>query len=501
MLTCLQEFFVISDHSNHFAHEEDIAMNTALPGNLRYQPKQLVPVFGYDNLYRTVAKVELTTLDVLGEIGIISSDEMTLLTADKREEILAIPTSEVDRIEQLITKHDIRAWVRRAQEILGPKLGRWIHVPLTSYDPLATGRILQFIRAHKDIVKPSVKNTINVFIGMISRFADVVQIGRTHGQHALPITVGFWLATILDRIIRNATEMDRFASLLEGKISGAVGAHNAQYGLKFSDRCGETSFEDRILNKLGLKSAPISTQILPPEGLAYYLFSCVLMSAALAQFGCDGRNLMRTEIAEIAEAFEAGQVDSSTMPQKRNPIRFENLQGMFQKNLGEFLKVQLTLISEHQRDLVGSCVTRDFPIIVVNLQQQLNTLLGKDKSGTPWLARITVNGKALTRNFDTSARVILAEPLYIALQMAGYEGDAHELINHTLVPMVQSSSIPLSLVNALKQHANKNSDVAEALERIPDDIIELLRYPKRYTGDAKERTLATIKRAKKYIDA
>ncbi len=472
-------------------------MNIALPGNPRYQPQKLKPIFGYDRLYRTVAEVELATLEVLGEIGVIPNDEMVLLTPEKRNLVLAILTTEVDQTEREITKHDIRAWVRRAQEILDPKLGRWLHVPLTSYDPLSTGRILQFVRAHNEVIKPSVKEVISIFVDMVQRFAGLVQIGRTHGQHALPITVGFWLATILDRILRNAQEMDRHVSLLEGKISGAVGAHNAQYGLQFTDCCCDKSFEERVLAKLGLKPAAISTQILPPEGHAYYLFSCVMMSAAFAQFGRDGRHLMRSEIGEIAEAFESGQVGSSTMAHKRNPINFENLEGMFIKNLAEFSKVQQTLISEHQRDLVGSPVARDFPIIVVNLGQQLDTLLRRDKNGMPWLARITVNKEMLKRNFEMSANVILAEPLYIALQMAGYEGDAHELVNRKLVPIAKSSGRPL--IEVLTEYAESDGAVAQALECIPNDVIELLRHPERYTGDAEERALAVASRAEQYL--
>lgn len=473
-------------------------MNETLPGNPRYQPKKLRPMFGYDHLYRTVGEVELATLEVLGDIEVIPADEMVSLDPS-REAVLAIPTSEVDRIEREITKHDIRAWVRRAQEILGPRLGRWLHVPLTSYDPLSTGRILQFVRAHAQAISPSIKETVCIFADMARRSASTIQIGRTHGQHALPVTVGFWLATILNRILRNAIEMDRFVSMLEGKVSGAVGGHNAQYGLRFADRCGDTSFEDRVLAKLNLKSAGISTQILPPEGLAYYLHACVMMSAALAQFGRDGRHLMRSEIGEIAEAFETGQVGSSTMAHKRNPINFENLEGMFIRNMAELLKVTATLISEHQRDLVGSCVARDFPIIVVNLQQQLDTLLRKSAGGTAWLARITVNKEALGRNFDMNAKIILAEPLYIALQMAGYEGDAHELVNRQLVPLALSSNRPL--IDVLSEHAEGETFVANALEHIPEDVIELLHHPEQYIGDAEGRTLTIVDRAETYLAA
>lgn len=473
-------------------------MNTTLPGNLRYQPKELIPMFGYDNLYQTVGEVELATLEVLNEIGMIPNDAMALLTPKKRKEILAIPTTEVDRIERQITNHDIRAWVLRAQEILGQKLGRWIHIPLTSYDPLSTGRVLQFVRAHQKAIKPSVKAVCVILVDMVERFSGVVQIGRTHGQHAVPITVGFWLATILDRILTNGEEMERHASLLKGKVSGAVGAHNAERGLGFADRCGSKSFDERVLEKLGLSPVPIATQILPPEGLAYYLHSCVMLSAALAQFGRDGRNLMRSEIGEIAEEYEASQVGSSTMPHKRNPLSFENLEGMFQKNLGELLKLYLTLVSKHQRDLTGSSVARDFPIIVVNLQQQLNTLLRSDKKGAPWLSRIRVSEDALQRNLAMNAHVIMSEALQIALRIADYKFDAYNFVDKRLVPEAQRSK--KHLMEVCREYAEYDEDLKEALARIPEGVVALFHNPEGYTGNAQELALSTANRARERLE-
>ncbi|MHA1410809.1 MAG: lyase family protein, partial [Candidatus Odinarchaeia archaeon] len=462
------------------------ALNLVLPGNPRYQPKQLCEYFGYDHLFHTLAEVEIATLRVLGEIGVIPAEEIVLLTDDIIEQILAIPTTEVDRIEREITKHDIRAWVRKAQEILDQvsagSLARWVHVPLTSYDPLDTGRILQFLRAYEKALKPAIGENLLLLTDLVERFAAQIQIGRTHGQHALPITVGFWLATILSRMLYNLTKIEEHAQQLVGKISGAVGAHNAQLGLGLAERCGERSFEERVLDKLGLKSARISTQILPPEPVGYFLFSCAMLSANLGQMGRDCRHLMRTEIAEVQEAFEAGQVGSSTMVHKRNPINFENLEGMWIRTKNEFGKVLDTLISEHQRDLVGSCVARDFPIILVNLMQQLNTLRRRNKAGVPFLARLTVNADACQANFERSAHLILAEPLYIALQMAGYQGDAHELVNGELVPIAQKDGRLLAEV--LEEKALPDEELAEVISRIPDDVWQLLHQPENYTGDA-----------------
>ncbi|MCK5061728.1 hypothetical protein KAR28_04205 [Candidatus Parcubacteria bacterium] len=444
-----------------------------------------------------MAAVEIATLKTLYEIKVIPDSDFGDLLPDVETQLMAIPTTEVDKIERQITHHDIRAWVRLAQDIIGKKLARWVHVPLTSYDPIDTGRILQFREAYEKALKPAISEVALLLAGRVEKFASQIQIGRTHGQHALPITVGFWLATVLSRLLYNWQQMDIYANSLVGKISGAVGAHNAQLGLEFTSKTDKNSFEKLVLAKLDLKPAPISTQILPPEPLGYFLFSCVMMSAALAQLGRDCRHLMRNEIAEISESFESNQIGSSTMAHKRNPINFENLEGTWLKTKNEFGKVLDTLISEHQRDLVGSSVARDYPIILINLQQQLNTLTKKNKDKVPFLERINVNENACKKNFNQSAGLIIAEPLYIALQMAGYPGDAHELVNNTLVPEAKLRN--WKLITVLEEMANNDSGLKKIVDRIPTDVRKLMWDPERYVGDSMKIAIKTVKRTKQTV--
>lgn len=466
-----------------------------LPGNPRYQPQQMVAVFGYDNLYKKISQVEIAALETLGEMKILPRKDFAKLTEKARKRIAGITTTEVDRVEKEITHHDIRAWVRCAQKILDKDLARWVHIPLTSYDAIDTARVLQFREAYLTALKPSLYALVVRLSELVEKNCHTIQIGRTHGQHALPITVGFWLATILSRIVYNWEQMDYCCHHLTGKISGAVGAHNAQLGLRFSSKKSKTSFEKKLLRKLNLQPAPISTQILPPEPLGYFLFSCVSLSAALGQFGRDARHLMRSEIAEIVESFEQGQVGSSTMAHKRNPINFENIEGMWLRTKNEFGKVLDTMISEHQRDLVGSSAARDFPIILINLQQQLNTLLRKNQSGKTFLERLTVNGKACGLNFQKNADIILAEPLYIALQMAGYSGDAHEFVNHTLVPEAQKRGC--SLIDILENLTKRDKKLENVVRRINPEIRTLFGNPQRYVGDASEKSLEIANHARK----
>ncbi|MBU4511560.1 hypothetical protein KJ830_11015 [bacterium] len=472
--------------------------NLILPGNPRYQPKEMKDFFGYDNLYFGLAQVEIATLEALGEIGVIPAEEMESLTLELKEKLLAIPTNQVDKIEKEITHHDVRAWIREAQGIMNCSLARWVHIPLTSYDALDTGRMIQFQSAYQKALNPSLKEVIFLLADLVEKFAGQLQIGRTHGQHALPITVGFWLATILQRILYNWRQMDIYSRGLVGKISGAVGAYNAQVGLRLEQRCGDKTFEERILEKLNLIPAKISAQILPPEPLAYFLFSCAMMSASLGQLGRDCRHLMRTEIAEVMESFEKNQVGSSTMAHKRNPINFENLEGMWLRTKNEFGKVIDTLISEHQRDLVGSCVARDYPIILINLQQQINTLTKKNKEGIPFLSRIAIDPEACQKNFDMSSNLILSEPLYIALQMAGYQRDAHELVNRVLVPEAKKTNS--SLIEVLERLADKDEYLREVLKKIPKEIQELFQHPENYIGKAKEKAREIALSARRLIE-
>lgn len=468
--------------------------NLSLPGNPRYQPKDLQAVFGYDNLFRAVAEVEIATLKTLGDIGIIPATDIASLTPAVEQQLLAITTSEVDEVEREVTRHDIRAWVRIAQSKVDPGLRRWIHVPLTSYDALDTARALQFVRGHQ-VVRRLTDKVVGHFAAQVNSFAAQPQIGRTHGQHALPITVGFWFATILNRILANIQSANHAANRLVGKISGAVGVYNAQVGLGIAARSGDKTFEARVLEKLGLRAAPISTQVLPPEPLADYLFACIKLSAAFGQFGRDGRHLMRTEIGELGEPFEKGQVGSSTMAHKRNPINFENLEGTWLKNQAEFGKVLANLISEHQRDLVGSTIARDFPTIVVNLVSQLNILL-READGKPFIARIAVDDASLKRNFAAQGDAILAEPIYIALQMAGFDGDAHELVNHVAMPRAAERGV--SLLEAT-QWALKQEAADDVWRKIPAETIAMLGKPESYTGAAAVKAREIAEMAEAYL--
>lgn len=470
--------------------------NLMMPGDPRYQPTSLQRYFGYDVLVSFQVGVELAALCVLASRGVIPASEYALLTPAVVEALSAITTTEVDA-EERITRHDIRALVNCMKRRMPEPLQRWVHVPLTSYDVIDTARAHMYRTAHTEVVRPLFKKLIASLQAHARRYARMSQIGRTHGQHALPITVGFWLATILARLCHCAAQADAKAEALCGKISGPVGAYNAQAVLGLCQPSA-LSFEDEVLSHLDLPAAPISTQIVPPEPLTEYLFSCVLVSAVLGQLGRDCRHLMRTEIGEISEPFAKTQTGSSTMAHKRNPITFENTEGMWLSQKHDLGKVLESLVSEHQRDLVGSSVARSFPAIVVRLVYQLERLLAvTPENPTPFIERVVPDPGACARNLALQGDLVLAEPLYIALQMGGYPGDAHHLVNHTIVELAKQYQ--MSLLDAVRAVCRNDVVVAEAWQRVPDELKAVLRQEQPYIGIATERTHQICDAAAAYL--
>lgn len=474
-------------------------LNLMMPGHPRYQPKSLREYFGYDHTYRGLACVEIANIETLATIGVIPAPDIAFLTPEIEETLLGIPATTVDVTERKITKHDVRAWIIEAQKLIPHDLGRWMHVLLTSYDALDTGRIVQYAQAHRKVILPKVVRLIEVLSDLVVEQAEQLQIGRTHGQHALPITVGFWLSTILGRILYNTSEIERYADGLVGKISGAVGAYNAQVGLGITARCeGGLTFEERVLSHrlVGLEAAPISTQILPPEPLGYYLGSLTWMAMVFGQLGRDIRHLMRSEIAEVTEPRSAQQVGSSTMAHKgANPINSEGLEGDAVNTKIEYHRVLDAAISEHQRDLTGSRLARYFPTIPINLTNQLDALLREDENGVPFLSRLIINPDNLRANFDKSAHLILSEVLYIAMQTAGYPGDAHKLINDTVAPIAKQTG--QNLIAVLEEMPDDT--VHDTLDQLEADVIELMRHPETYVGNAAKKSLEMVERGKSML--
>lgn len=335
------------------------------------------------------------------------------------EEIAAacarVTPEEVYREEQS-TQHNIRALTNCVAGKTTERARPYIHLAATSVDIMDTANALRFREANRRVVIPRLVALERVLIDLARREKDTPQVGRTHGQHAVPITFGFAVSEYVARLGERIAFLATAGEGLRGKMAGAVGAYNAA-SLIYDD---PEALEREVLGGLGLQPGTHSTQIVAPEFLLDYLHGVVSTFGVLANLADDFRNLQRSEIDEVAEAFGAAQVGSSTMPHKRNPWNFEHVKSLWKAFMPRLTTVYMDQISEHQRDLTNSASGRFAPEIVMGL------ILAVDRL-TQVLSKVTVDRGRMQANLQRSAGRFVAEPLYILLASAGHS-NAHEAV-------------------------------------------------------------------------
>lgn len=373
--------------------------------------------------------------------------------------------------EEQVTQHNIRALVNVLQREVSERARPFVHLTATSYDVMDTARALQFQDSAREVVVPALKELAAVWIEIARREAGTIQAGRTHGQHAVPITFGFAMAEHVSRLGERIEALERRAGRLVGKMSGAVGAYNAG-SLFFDD---PVAFEAEALAELGLKAADHSTQIVPAEYLLDYLHTAVSALGVLASAADDIRHLQRTEIAEVGEAFDERQVGSSTMPHKRNPWNFEHVKSLWKTFMPRMATVYMDQLSEHQRDLTNSASGRFYGEIVFGLAAAARRM-------TRVCKRLVVDRERMRKNFELTRETVIAEPLYILLAAAGHP-DAHEAVR-TLTLRAERER---STVRALLA---EDAQLRPYLERLSPQQRRVLEDPSLYVGRAKERALA-----------
>jgi adenylosuccinate lyase len=239
--------------------------------------------------------------------------------------------------------------------------------------------------------------------------------GRTHGQHALPITFGFKVALWADELQRHRTRLDELKPrLLVGKMSGAVGSYA---GL------GDDRVERLVMARLGLAAPCITSQVVPRDGLAEFMAALGLIAATLDKVGREIRNLARTEIHEVEEPFKTEQVGSSTMPQKRNPHRSERLCGLARIVKANVIPALENISLEHERDISHSSVER---AILPESCILADYLL---REATDILAGLRVDPARMQHNLALSGAFMGAEAVMLRLVDAGLgRQEAHELV-------------------------------------------------------------------------
>ncbi len=327
----------------------------------------------------------------------------------------AIDPEEVYKEEEK-TQHNIRALVNVMKRMLPAGLGSMVHAGATSADILDTAQSLRIKDAVRKVLLPELLEMLGLIADFANREAATPQVGRTHGQHAVPITVGYWMAEFVARLGKSIREIEARSRDLRGKLSGATGSYNAT-SLLTKD---PLAFESTFLKNLGLEPSEYSHQLVEPEYLLRLLLEINTAFGIIANLADDLRNLQRSEISEIREFFSHDQVGSSTMPQKRNPWNSEHVKSLWKAFSPRVMSFFLDQISEHQRDLTNSASSR---FVADYLAGFLAAVLRMKKV----LSGLTVDAERLTRNIRATGDLVLAEAAYILLADAGVP-DAHEKI-------------------------------------------------------------------------
>ena len=403
------------------------------------------------------ARAEAALARALAAEGLCAaSDAEAIATA------AASVTAEAVAAEETTTRHDVRALVNVIRAQTPERSRRFVHLGATSYDIVDTANAARYRACVERVVLPALGRLLARCVAIAEAEADTPQIGRTHGRFAEPITFGFAMAEYVSRVGDRMQTLEA-AARLPGKLSGAVGAYNALGLLSAEPR----PLERRYLAELGLEPRTHSTQIVEPEGWADLAHACISAMGVMANLADDMRHLQRSEIAEIAEAFAAEQVGSSTMPHKRNPVSFENVKSIWKAFMPRMLTTYLDQISEHQRDLTNSASQRFTGEIVAAVAYAAGRL---ERS----LAGMRVDRERMKGNLTSARGMIVAEPLYVLLAKHGHD-DAHEIVRRLTLESERSGRSVLDV--ALQQ-----DELRPLLASLSEEERAALERPEEYRG-------------------
>jgi len=369
------------------------------PLEWRYGSEELRRILSYENIIKKMIEVEVALLIGLANAGIIPKDIVSHVEK-------CVDKVSVERVIQLEKElgHEVMALTVALGEVLG-EASKYVHLGATSNDIIDTAWIL-VLRESLLCIKSKLRNIIERLIDLAKRYRDCIMIGRTHGQHALPITLGFKFANYVYELSRSYERIcDLEKRLIRGKISGAVGTM-AAWGDKGLD------VEKYALQTLNLEPHIISTQVAPRDGFAELISVIAILGSQLDRLAIEVRELMRPEIMEIAEGVSR-KVGSSTMPHKQNPITCEKISGLA-KILRSLVIASLENIPLwHERDLTNSSSERILiPHTLLILDEILNSTLLV-------LENLVIYPENMKKNLTLLKGINMAESILVRLVRKG----------------------------------------------------------------------------------
>jgi adenylosuccinate lyase len=388
------------------------------------------------------------------------------VTITKNANTKKVKLDRVKSIEKRI-HHDVMSMARALSEQCGDA-GRYVHLGATSYDIVDTAWGIIF-KDTLSFLEKDLKNLKAALGKKALKYKSLVCIGRTHGQHAIPTTMGYKFALWGLEINRHMKRIQELRPrLLVGKMSGAVGNY-ASFG-NLGDKV-----EKRVMKDLGLRPAH-SSQVVPRDGIAEYMWLLSLISQTLTKIATEIRNLQRTEIRELEEPFGSSQVGSSTMPQKRNPHKSERVCGLARVIKSNVLVALDNLPLEHERDLTNSSAER---VVIPESTILCDYIL---REMTKIVSGLKVYDENVQRNLNLTKGLFLAEAVMIRLVEEGMgRQEAHELVRKAAMSAFEQKKDFLATL--LKTKVTKYISQKE---------LKGILSPEKYIGLAEKKTIEIV---------
>ena len=379
----------------------------------RYGTPEMRSIFEEENRVQKLLDVEAALALAHAEVGDIPRKDADKICA--MASLRHVKLSRIKEIEREI-KHDVASLVRALSEVCGSS-GRYVHLGVTSYDIVDTTNALQLKEAI-ELISRKLNEFEKILMEKAVAYKKTMMVGRTHGQHALPITLGFKFAVWTREVARHIERVKECrVRLLVGKISGAVGT---QAGL------GDNAMkiQELVMKKLGIEAADISTQIVQRDRHAEFACVMALVASSLENFATEIRELQRPEICELFEFYETGaQVGSSTMPHKRNPELCERVCGLARIVRSLVAPALEDVTTWHERDLTQSSTERFLLPETCILTDYLLFLMNSIVS------TLRIDEKRMLRNVEVTQGRVMSEAVMIALTKKGMNRqEAHELL-------------------------------------------------------------------------
>jgi adenylosuccinate lyase len=364
----------------------------------------MVAVFADTARFARYLEIEVLVVEAWEELGVAPAGSATSCRAraPKIDDAFVLAVAE----RELITNHDVAAFVDVVQNAIGGPEAAWIHYGLTSTDVVDTAWC-SLMNEAAGLLDQAATDLLAVLVGLAETHRNSVMIGRTHGIHAEPTTFGATCALWALQVERDRERLRAArAGIAVGKLSGAVGTYSNI----------DPSIEAFVCARLGLTPTP-ATQVVARDRHAAYLYACATIGTTVELIAVNLRHLQRTEVSEVQEGFRPGQKGSSAMPHKRNPISAETLTGLSRILRGNMLAGFENVALWHERDISHSSVER---VVVPDSSTLAYYVLKRLKN---LLAGLQVDTARMRENIASSHNVVFSQPVLLALISSGYTRD------------------------------------------------------------------------------